>query len=45
MEFDQRKEIDEAIEAVNYTLDHLIEAQKYLRRFIFCIINLSINSI
>lgn len=31
MEFDQRKEIDEAIEAVNYTLDHLIEAQKYLR--------------
>lgn len=30
MVYDQKKEVDEAIGAVNYTLGHLIEAQKYL---------------
>ena len=30
MGYDQRKEIDEALGAIDYTMSHLIEAQKYL---------------
>ena len=30
MGYNQKKEVDEAIDAVNYTLGYLIEAQKYL---------------
>lgn len=30
MVYDQKKEVDEAIEAIDYTLGYLIEAQKYL---------------
>ena len=30
MGYNQKKEVDEVIEDVDYTLDYLIEAQKYL---------------